>query len=69
VAAAKDAFPTWSELGPTVRADWLDKIASGIEKRMEELIDIESYDTGKPIKYIYLKFFPNSPILIFLVST
>lgn len=49
VAAAKAAFPGWSERRAEVRADFLDKIADGIVSRAEELARAESLDQGKPM--------------------
>ncbi|RYG66119.1 aldehyde dehydrogenase family protein [archaeon] len=50
VAAAKDALahPDWNHqfVTPRRRADWLKKIADGIEARLEEFAQAESRDTG-----------------------
>jgi aminomuconate-semialdehyde/2-hydroxymuconate-6-semialdehyde dehydrogenase len=48
-AAAKRAFQTWSRLSSNERADWLDKIADGIQKRFDELAELESINTGKTL--------------------
>lgn len=50
VSAAKAAFPAWSALSVEKRAAYLDKIADGIEKRIEALAKAECIDNGKPIK-------------------
>lgn len=49
IQSSKKAFPKWSALSPQVRADWLNKIADGIEKRFEEFAIAESKDQGKPL--------------------
>lgn len=49
VDAAREAFPEWSGLDPSIRADWLDKIADCLEEKFEEIAYLESMDTGKPI--------------------
>jgi acyl-CoA reductase-like NAD-dependent aldehyde dehydrogenase len=45
-AASKD----WAALSILERADWLDKIADALEARKEEIAQLESKDTGKPLK-------------------
>ena len=49
ISSAQAAFPSWSKLRNTERAEWLEKIANGIEERMEELALAESIDNGKPL--------------------
>jgi len=49
VRAAKAAFKAWSALSERERADYLEKISKRIAEKLEELADIESYDTGKPL--------------------
>ncbi len=49
VNAARDALPEWSSLSHASRANWLDKIADALEERGEEVAQLESLDTGKPI--------------------
>ncbi|MBK70128.1 MAG: 2-hydroxymuconic semialdehyde dehydrogenase [Euryarchaeota archaeon] len=49
VRAARDAQPEWGGMGSDERAEWLDKIADGLESRYEEIASLESRDTGKPI--------------------
>ena len=48
VAAAKEAFKTWSKTPKQKRSDILMKLADTIEKYSEELIKAESKDNGKP---------------------
>jgi len=47
--AAAKAFETWRESTPGERQKAINKIADAIEARSEELIKIESENTGKPI--------------------
>lgn len=50
VRAARDAFVGgWGERSVAERADALDAIADGIEARLDELVELESLDTGKPV--------------------
>ena len=49
VNAALDAASEWANLTLEERADWLEKIADELEKRSEEIAQLESLDTGKPI--------------------
>ncbi len=49
VQAAKDALPSWSSLTHIERSEWLDKIADNLESKYEEIAQLESRDTGKPI--------------------
>ncbi|RJU87181.1 MAG: aldehyde dehydrogenase family protein [Candidatus Poseidoniales archaeon] len=49
VEAAREAQPGWAALGKDSRADWLDRIADSLEVSFEEVAELESRDTGKPI--------------------
>jgi len=49
VLAASEAIEDWANLTITQRADWLEKIADALESRAEEVAQLESLDTGKPI--------------------
>ena len=49
VDAARDAQPAWAGLGMEERADWLDRIADSLESSFDEIAELESRDTGKPI--------------------
>jgi len=49
VQAASEAQNDWSTRSMLERADWLDRIADGLELRKEELAQRESKDTGKPL--------------------
>ncbi len=48
VAAAKAASDAWANMHYEKRADIIEKIAAGIESRMEEFVMAESLDNGKP---------------------
>jgi aminomuconate-semialdehyde/2-hydroxymuconate-6-semialdehyde dehydrogenase len=50
VAAAEQAFPVWSNLSNEDRSAWMQKLANGIEARMDEFVAAESKDNGKPVK-------------------
>ena len=39
----------WSQFSINERADWLEKIADELEQRTDEIAQLESLDTGKPI--------------------
>lgn len=49
VQAAKEAFPIWSQLSIEERGDWLMKLSDGIANRMNEFVEAESRDNGKPL--------------------
>jgi aldehyde dehydrogenase (NAD+) len=49
VAAARQTSRDWSRRAPSVRADVLQRIAALIRKHDDELVRLESLDTGKPI--------------------
>jgi aminomuconate-semialdehyde/2-hydroxymuconate-6-semialdehyde dehydrogenase len=46
VEAARTAFPAWSQTPPQARAEALRAIADGIDKRIEELAQVETADNG-----------------------
>ena len=46
VRAAREAFPGWAALGPTGRRPVLDRLAKGIEARIEDLSTVETRDNG-----------------------
>ena len=50
VAAAHAAGPAWAASSPTSRADALDAIADGIERRAKLLTDLITADLGMPAK-------------------
>lgn len=50
VAAAERAFPAWSALPAAERGRLLLKLADAIEANAEELAQLESLDTGHPIR-------------------
>lgn len=49
VEAARHAQPGWALTKPEIRADILQAIAASITSHLEELAQLESQDTGKPI--------------------
>jgi aldehyde dehydrogenase (NAD+) len=49
VAAARQAFPAWSEASPEVRSDLLDKVGDTILKRREEIGRLLSREEGKTL--------------------
>ncbi|MBI1221207.1 MAG: aldehyde dehydrogenase family protein [Bacteroidetes bacterium] len=48
VAAAQDAFPAWSALSNNERGHYLMAISRKIVSRMDEFVEAESRDNGKP---------------------
>ncbi len=49
MASAADAFPGWRDATPSERSLALFRIADAIEARAEELVAVESANTGKPV--------------------
>ncbi len=49
MAAASAAFPVWRDATPSERSLALFRIADAIEARAQEIVDVESANTGKPI--------------------
>ena len=49
IKSAKDAQKDWGNLSHVERSIWLDKIADKLEEWSEEIAELESKDTGKPI--------------------
>jgi aminomuconate-semialdehyde/2-hydroxymuconate-6-semialdehyde dehydrogenase len=49
IDAAERAFPAWSTLPNSARARWLERLADGIERRLEDFAHAESRDAGKPL--------------------
>ena len=47
--AAADAFPAWRDTTPSERQKLLLKVADAIESRAEEIVAVESLNTGKPL--------------------
>src|SRR5256885_7335046 len=50
VRAARKAFERWSDTTPSERQRALLRIADAMEARAEELVAVESRNTGKPIR-------------------
>lgn len=55
VAAAKEAFPAWSERSPEQRAQVLNKLADLIEANLEEFAQAESRDQGICLHIVIVK--------------
>lgn len=49
VKAAEKAFPIWSKMTTEERSKILVKLSEGIEARMDEFVQAESRDNGKPV--------------------
>ena len=50
IAAAKKAFPLWSNLTAAERSTHMLRVSQRIEERLDELAAAESKDNGKPVK-------------------
>ncbi len=48
LAAARDAFPTWSRTPLAERIGWMRKLATALEARRDEIIALLVAETGKP---------------------
>jgi aminomuconate-semialdehyde/2-hydroxymuconate-6-semialdehyde dehydrogenase len=60
VRAARRAFETWSTADPAERRRVLERVADGIEARLDELAEAETRDMGKPITEARTKDMPRS---------
>ena len=49
VEAAEKAFPIWSKMTTEERSKILIRLSEGIERRMDEFVQAESRDNGKPV--------------------
>ncbi len=49
VHAASQAFEKWGGSTPAFRSDWLNRLADGIQDRLETFAEAESRDNGKPV--------------------
>jgi len=49
VEAAEKAFPIWSKMSLEERSKILVRLSEGIERRMDEFVQAESKDNGKPL--------------------
>lgn len=52
LAAARAAFPAWSQTPPAQRAECLDRIAAGIEARTADLADAITAEMGSPCSLV-----------------
>jgi acyl-CoA reductase-like NAD-dependent aldehyde dehydrogenase len=50
VAAARDAFESWSQTSLQERADWMAKIAAALGARMDEIAALIAEEVGMPLK-------------------
>src|ERR687888_1884677 len=50
VAAAKEAFPAWAETSVDDRSKYLQRIAEGLQARMEPLAKLISEEMGMPVR-------------------
>jgi aldehyde dehydrogenase (NAD+) len=50
VAAARAAFPSWSQTPPEKRAEYLEKIQQGLQARSEELVTLLAHELGMPVR-------------------
>lgn len=50
VAAAREAFPSWSAASPQYRADLLERVAAQLFERVDELGRLLAREEGKPVK-------------------
>ena len=50
VAAARTAFPAWAAMPPAERAAILHRVADGVEKRIEDLAQVETRDNGSLLR-------------------
>lgn len=49
VLSAEKAFPIWSQMTPEERSSILVRVSEGIKNRMDEFVQAESRDNGKPV--------------------
>src|SRR5919107_994922 len=49
IASAREAFPAWRDVQPDDRARLLRRLADALEGEQENLAQLESKNTGKPI--------------------
>ncbi len=50
VAAAREAFESWSQTSMQERADWMQRIATGLGARMDEIAALIAEEVGMPVK-------------------
>lgn len=53
VAAAKAAFPTWSNLDPSTRGGYLKKLAELIRQSSNELAQLDAMAMGRPVSQYF----------------
>ncbi len=50
IRSAREAFPVWSEMSPAQRQDLLYRLAQKIDEKGQEFAQVETLQTGKPIR-------------------
>lgn len=56
MAAAKAAFPSWSELSPSDRGAYFKKLAKLIRESHDELAELEALSMGRPVSKYFESF-------------
>jgi acyl-CoA reductase-like NAD-dependent aldehyde dehydrogenase len=54
VAAAREAFETWSQTTVDERAEWMGRIAQALGERMEEIAALIAREVGMPVKLSHM---------------
>ena len=54
VAAARDAFASWSQTSVDERAEWMGRIAQALGGRMEEIAGLIAQEVGMPVKLAHM---------------
>ena len=54
VAAAREAFASWSQTSVDERAEWMGRIAQGLGGRMEEIAALIAQEVGMPVKLAHM---------------
>jgi acyl-CoA reductase-like NAD-dependent aldehyde dehydrogenase len=54
VAAARDAFASWSQTPVDERAEWMGRIAQALGGRMEEIAALIAQEVGMPVKLAHM---------------
>jgi aldehyde dehydrogenase (NAD+) len=54
VAAARAAFPAWSETAVQERAEWMARIGEALRARMDEIAELIAQEVGMPMKLSHM---------------
>ena len=54
VAAAREAFATWSQTSVDERAEWMERIAGALGARMDEVASLIAQEVGMPLKLAHM---------------